>query len=123
MQQGLNKIAFLPFGLLIDKWRWQVFSGEIAPEEYNKGWWRLREEYQGVVAPVERSEADFDPGAKYHIPGNTPYTRYFLAYIKQFQFHKSLCDAAGYQGPIHRCTIYNSKPAGELFRSMMNMGG
>ncbi|MAZ87271.1 MAG: peptidyl-dipeptidase [Cellvibrionaceae bacterium] len=122
MNMALNKIAFLPFGLLVDKWRWQVFSGEIAPEDYNKGWWKLREDYQGVSAPVDRSERNFDPGAKYHIPGNTPYTRYFLAFIQQFQFHRALCDEIGYEGPLHRCSIYNNTNAGEKLQTMMAMG-
>ncbi len=122
MNMALNKIAFLPFGLLVDKWRWQVFSGEIAPEDYNKGWWQLRENYQGVSAPVDRSERNFDPGAKYHIPGNTPYTRYFLAFIQQFQFHRALCDEIGYEGPLHRCSIYNNTKAGEKLQAMMAMG-
>jgi len=122
MNMALNKIAFLPFGLLVDKWRWQVFNGEIAPQDYNKGWWQLREKYQGVEAPAERSETDFDPGAKYHIPGNTPYTRYFLAFIQQFQFHKALCDEIGYQGPLHRCSIYNRPKAGQKLQAMMELG-
>ncbi len=122
MNMALNKIAFLPFGLLVDKWRWQVFSGDIAPEDYNKGWWKLREDYQGVSAPVDRSERNFDPGAKYHIPGNTPYTRYFLAFIQQFQFHRALCDEIGYEGPLHRCSIYNNTDAGEKLQTMMAMG-
>ena len=122
MQQALDKIAFLPFGLMVDKWRWQVFNGEVQPGDYNKAWWKLREEYQGIEAPVARSEADFDPGAKYHIPGNTPYARYFLARIQQFQFHRALCDAAGETGPLHRCSIYNNDAAGKKLRDMLAMG-
>lgn len=122
MRLALDKIAFLPFGLLVDKWRWQVFNGELSAEDYNKGWWALREQYQGIEAPVERTEKDFDPGAKYHIPGNTPYSRYFLAFIQQFQFHKALCDAAGYEGPLQRCSIYNNKVAGEKLKKMLEMG-
>jgi peptidyl-dipeptidase A len=122
MKMALQKIAFLPFGKMIDEWRWQVFSGEIAPEDYNAGWWRLREEYQGIAAPLERTEADFDAGAKYHIPGNTPYTRYFLSFIMQFQFHKSLCDEAGFEGPLHECSIYDNKAAGKKLGDMLAMG-
>ncbi|WP_295801818.1 M2 family metallopeptidase [uncultured Microbulbifer sp.] len=122
MQQALDKIAFLPFGLMVDKWRWQVFNGEVQPEDYNKAWWKLREEYQGVEAPVARSEANFDPGAKYHIPGNTPYARYFLAHIQQYQFHRALCDAAGETGPLHRCSIYKNDAAGKKLRDMLAMG-
>ena len=122
MKLALEKIAFLPFGKMIDEWRWQVFSGEIAPEDYNAGWWKLREEYQGIEAPVARSEQDFDAGAKYHIPGNTPYTRYFLSFIMQFQFHKALREAAGQEGPLHECSIYNNKAAGEKLSNMLAMG-
>ena len=122
MADGLEKIAFLPFGLLIDRWRWGVFSGEISPDEYNAAWWKLRNEYQGVAAPIARSEADFDPGAKYHIPANTPYARYFLARILQFQFHKALCDASGHEGPLHTCSIYGSKEAGAKLKAMLEMG-
>ncbi len=122
MQKALEKVAFLPFGLIIDQWRWKVFSGEIKPEDYNKGWWQLREKYQGVRAPVARSEKDFDPGAKYHVPGNTPYMRYFLADILQFQLHRGLCQAAGYKGPLHRCSIYDNKVAGARLAKMLEMG-
>lgn len=122
MKLALDKIAFLPFGKLIDEWRWKVFSGEVAPENYNAAWWRLREQYQGVAAPVPRTEEDFDPGAKYHIPANTPYTRYFLSFILQFQFHKALCEAAGNTGPLHECSVYGNEAAGERFRDMLALG-
>ncbi len=122
MKMALDKIAFIPFGLLVDQWRWKVFSGEVTPENYNQAWWDLREKYQGVAAPIARSEADFDPGAKYHVPGNTPYTRYFLAHILQFEFHKALCEIAGNEQAIHRCSVYNSKEAGERLNAMLEMG-
>ncbi|MBV9085398.1 MAG: M2 family metallopeptidase [Acidobacteriaceae bacterium] len=122
LRRALDRIAFLPFGLLIDKWRWQVFSGEIKPGDYNRAWWKLREEYQGVAPPVDRSEADFDPGAKYHIPSNTPYARYFLAAIYQFQFYRGMCQAAGYSGPLNRCSVYASKEAGSKFEAMLALG-
>lgn len=122
LRMALDKVAFLPFGLMIDQWRWKVFSGEISPADYNKAWWQLREKYQGVVAPVVRSESDFDPGAKYHIPANTPYTRYFLAYILQFQFHRALCHEAGDTGPLHRCSIYGNRQAGAKLAKMLELG-
>ena len=122
MKMAADRIAFLPFGKLIDQWRWQVFSGQIKPEDYNKSWWALRQKYQGIAPPVARSEADFDPGAKYHIPGNTPYTRYFLAFILQFQFHKALCDASGFKGPLHECSIFGSAEAGKRFQAMLADG-
>jgi peptidyl-dipeptidase A len=122
MQRALDKVAFLPFGLVIDQWRWKVFSGEIKPTAYNQGWWDLRQKYQGVMAPVARSEKDFDPGAKYHVPGNTPYMRYFLADILQFQLHRGLCQAAGIKGPLHRCSIYGNKEAGARLAKMLEMG-
>ncbi len=119
---ALDKVAFLPFGLLVDQWRWQVFSGEIGPESYNRAWWELRNRYQGIAPPTARTEAHFDPGAKYHVPANTPYTRYFLAHILQFQFHRALCRAAGIEGPLHRCSIYGSKEAGSRLIEMLEMG-
>ncbi len=122
LRLALDKVAFLPFGLIIDKWRWGVFSGEIAPDRYNQAWWDLKLAYQGVVPPAARSELDFDPGAKYHVPGNTPYMRYFLAGILQFQFHRELSAAAGEQGPLNRTSIYGSKAAGERLEKMMLMG-
>jgi peptidyl-dipeptidase A len=122
MKQALEKLAFLPFGLMVDQWRWQVFAGEVGPEGYNELWWQLREKYQGVGAPNERPSDAFDPGAKYHVPGNTPYTRYFLAHILQFQFHRALCEIAGNEGPVHRCSIYGSRQAGERLNAMLEMG-
>ncbi len=122
LRDALDKIAFLPFGLLVDQYRWKVFSGEIGPDEYNGAWWNLREQYQGIQAPVARTEADFDPGAKYHVPANVPYTRYFLARILQFQFHRALCEAAGYEGVLNRCSIFGNEVAGERLNAMMQMG-
>jgi len=122
LKQALDKVAFLPFGIMIDQWRWKVFSGEIKPADYNKAWWDLRLKYQGVAPPAPRSEADFDPGAKYHVPGNVPYTRYFLAFIYQFQFYRALCKEAGYTGPLNRCTFFDSKEAGAKFNKMLEMG-
>ncbi|MEJ1964357.1 MAG: M2 family metallopeptidase [Gammaproteobacteria bacterium] len=122
MKMALDKIAFLPFARLIDLWRWKVFSGEIPPDHYNQAWWELRTRYQGITPPVARSEADFDPAAKFHIPDNTPYTRYFLSYILQFQFHKALCDAAGFKGPLHECSVFGSKEAGRRYQEMLALG-
>jgi len=122
MKMALEKIAFIPFGLLVDQWRWKVYSGEITPENYNSAWWELREKYQGVAAPVDRNADAFDPGAKYHVPGGVPYSRYFLAHIQQFEFHKALCEISGNTDPIHRCSIYNSKEAGTALNTMLEMG-
>lgn len=122
MRQAMDKVAFLPFGLMVDQWRWKVFDGTYSPSEYNDGWWELREQYQGLKPPTNRPADAFDPGAKYHIPGNTPYMRYFLAHILQFQFHKAACDQAGFEGPLHRCSVYGNKEVGEKFNAMMEMG-
>jgi len=122
LNRALDKVAFLPFGYLVDQWRWKVFSGEVGPNDYNKAWWDLRLKYQGIVPPVPRTEQDFDPGAKYHVPANTPYSRYFLAAILQFQFHRALCREAGFTGPLYQCSIYNNKKAGEKLKTMLAMG-
>jgi peptidyl-dipeptidase A len=122
MQRALDGVAFLPFGKLIDDWRWQVFSGKVPPTEYNQAWWKLRLAYQGIAPAQPRGEEFFDPGAKYHIPANVPYTRYFIARILQYQFHRALCRVAGYEGPLHRCSIYGNKAAGERLTQMLRLG-
>jgi peptidyl-dipeptidase A len=119
---ALEKVAFLPFGLLIDKWRWEVFSGKVSPAEYNSAWWELKARYQGVAPPEPRTAQDFDPGAKFHVASSTPYLRYFLARIYQFQFHRALCQAAGFKGPIDQCSIHDSKEAGAKLMAMLSLG-
>jgi peptidyl-dipeptidase A len=122
LAKALEKVAFLPFGYMIDKWRWDVFSGRIAPEHYNQAWWDMKLQYQGVAPPVPRSEADFDPGAKYHVAANVPYARYFVADILQFQFHRALARIAGCNEPLNRCSIYANKEAGRRLNAMLEMG-
>jgi len=122
LRSAMDKVAFLPFGLLMDKWRWSVFSGAFKPADYEKGWNALRLQYQGIVPPADRPADAFDPGAKFHIPGNTPYARYFLARILQFQFYKAACDQAGWKGPLHRCSFYGSKEVGAKLNKMLEMG-
>jgi peptidyl-dipeptidase A len=122
MQRALAKVAMIPFSLMVDQWRWKVFAGEVGPDGYNDLWWELREKYQGVAAPNERPSDAFDPGAKYHVPGNTPYTRYYLSTVLQFQFFRTLCDLAGNEAPIHRCSIFGSKQAGAQLKEMLEMG-
>ena len=122
MYVALEKIAFLPFGLTVDKWRWEAFSGAITPDQWNQRWWELRRQYQGVAPAVPRGATDFDPGAKYHVPANTPYLRYFLSTILQFQFHRALCKTAGWTGPLNECSIHGSKEAGERFAAMLALG-
>lgn len=122
LKMALDKVAFLPFGLLIDKWRWEVFSGRVHPDGYNAAWWNLRNKIQGVSAPVARTERDFDPGAKFHVASSTPYLRYFLARIYQFQFHRALCQAAGYSGPLDQCSIHDNKAAGAKLIAMLSLG-
>jgi peptidyl-dipeptidase A len=122
LKLAMDRVAVLPWTLLVDRWRWGVFDGSIAPERMNAAWWELRRKYQGVAPAIARTESDFDPGAKYHIPGNTPYTRYFLAAIMQFQFYKALCDASGHTGPLHECTFYGNKEAGKRYWAMLAKG-
>ncbi len=122
MRMALAKVAFMPFGLMIDRWRWGVFDGSISPDSYNKAWWELKAQYQGVAPANPRGEDFFDPGAKYHVPGNTPYTRYFLSHVLQFQFYKALCDASGHQGPLHTCNFAGNKEAGAKFWAMLQKG-
>ncbi|SDL93423.1 M2 family metallopeptidase [Maricaulis salignorans] len=122
MDLALDKIAFLPFAVMMDQWRWRVFRGEITPDQYNTAWWELREQYQGLMPPVDRPADAFDPGAKYHIANNVPYLRYFLSYILQFQFQQAACDMAGWEGPLNRCTVYGNEEVGQRFNEMMEMG-
>ena len=122
MRMALAKVSFMPFGLMIDRWRWGVFDGSIKPADYNKAWWELKAKYQGVAPATARGEDFFDPGAKYHVPGNTPYTRYLLSHVLQFQFYKGLCDAAGYKGPLYNCSFYGNKAAGQKFWAMLEKG-
>ncbi|MEO7731358.1 MAG: M2 family metallopeptidase, partial [Kofleriaceae bacterium] len=122
MQVALAKISFLPFGLLVDKWRWDVFSGQVTPDQYNQHWWDLKKQYQGVAPPIARAATDFDPGAKYHVAANVPYMRYFLAAVLQFQFQKALCAKAGFQGPLNECSIYGNKDAGAAYMKMLALG-
>ncbi len=122
LRQAMDKVAFLPFGLLVDRYRWSLFDGSVAPEDYNTAWTDLRTEYQGIVPPVERPADAFDPGAKYHVPGNVSYTRYFLARLLQFQFYKAACDQAGWEGPLHRCSFYGNEEVGEKLNDMLALG-
>lgn len=122
LKMALDKIAFMPFGLMVDRWRWQVYDGSLKPADYNAGWWKLRTQYQGITPPGPRPADAFDPGAKYHVPANVPYTRYFLAHIYQFQFHRAACKQAGWKGPLHRCSIYGNAAVGAKFNAMMEMG-
>ncbi len=122
LRQAMDKVAFLPFGLLVDKWRWDVFSGKIATGDYQKGWDALRLQYQGIKPPVARDETKFDAGAKYHIPATVPYTRYFLARVLQFQFYKAACDQSGWKGPLHRCSFFGNKAVGDKLNAMLAMG-
>ena len=122
LKRALEGVAFIPFGMLVDQWRWQVFAGKAGPEDYNDLWWQLREKYQGVEAPNERPAGAFDAGAKYHVPGNTPYARYFMARFLQYQMHRSLCQTAGHEGPVHRCSIYASRAAGERLLMLLEKG-
>ncbi|MBV1774248.1 M2 family metallopeptidase [Burkholderiaceae bacterium DAT-1] len=122
LQQALKKIAFLPFAYLVDNWRWQVYGGKVKPEDYDKVWWQLREQYQGVKRPVPATAGGFDAGAKFHVASDTPYARYFLAHILQFQFQRALCKEAGYSGPLNRCSIYGNKAAGAKYQAMLTLG-
>jgi peptidyl-dipeptidase A len=122
MRMALKKIAFLPFGLMIDRWRWGVFDGSIKPANYNKAWWELRAKYEGIAPPTARGEEFFDAAAKYHVPANTPYTRYFLADILQFQFYRALCKTSGYTGPLAECSFAGNPAAGQLYLAMLRKG-
>ena len=122
MDRALGKVAFMPFAYVVDKWRWDVYAGKTKPADYDKAWWELREKYQGVARPGPITAAGFDAGAKYHVPADTPYARYFLATMLQFQFHRALCREAGYVGPLNRCSIYGNKKAGEKLQAMLTLG-
>jgi len=119
---ALDKIAFLPFGLMVDKWRWQVFDGSVDPAHYNDAWWKLKLQYQGIVPPGPRPADAFDPGAKYHVAAGVPYARYFMAHVYEFQFQRAACAQAGWKGPLHRCSVYGQKAVGEKFNKMLELG-
>ncbi|HYD73886.1 MAG TPA: M2 family metallopeptidase, partial [Candidatus Binatia bacterium] len=122
MERALGKIAFLPFAISVDQWRWQVFDGRITPGRYNAAWWEIRLRNQGIRPPNARGEEFFDPGAKYHVSNNVSYLRYFLAHVLQFQFYEAACRQAGWQGPLHRCTVYGNEEVGRRFNAMLEMG-
>ena len=122
MKQALEGVVIIPWALMLDKWRAGIFEGDITEENLNESWWEMRKYYQGIAPPSKRSEEYFDAGAKYHIPGNTPYTRYYLARIMQYQFHEALCEASGYEGYLHECSVYGNKDAGEKIISTMALG-
>ena len=122
LRQAMDKVAFLPFGLLIDRYRWQIFSGQVKPADYNKAWTDMRLQYQGIVPPGSRGADAFDAGAKYHVPAVVPYTRYFLARVLQFQFYEAACKTAGWTGPLHRCSFYGNKDVGKKLNAMLSMG-
>jgi peptidyl-dipeptidase A len=119
---ALQKIAFMPFAYKVDKWRWQVYGGQVRPADYDKAWWALTEQYQGVARPAPLADGGFDAGAKFHVASDTPYARYFLAHVLQFQFHRALCKEAGDTGPLYRCSIYGNQKAGAKFQQMLEMG-
>ncbi|XP_071562887.1 angiotensin-converting enzyme-like [Temnothorax nylanderi] len=127
--KSLDKIAFLPFAYMMDRWRWNVFQGKVTPDNYNCNWWSLAEEYQGIEPPVDRTEEDFDPGSKYHIIADVEYIRYYVSFVIQFQFHKALCTKAKEYDPnnpdtklLSQCDIYGNKDAGNLLKSMLELG-
>ena len=122
LKMALDKIAFLPFGLMIDKWRWQVFSGQVDPAHYNEAWWKLRGQYQGLTPPGPRPADAFDPAAKYHIAASVPYVRYFLAFNYEFQFQRAACKQMGWKGPLHRCSLYGRKDVGQKLNAMLELG-
>ena len=122
LNKALEKVAFLPFGYLVDKWRWEVYSGKVKPADYDKAWWALREKYQGISRPAPMEANGFDAGAKFHVASDTPYARYFLADTLQFQFHRALCKEAGFKGQLNRCSIFENKAAGQKFQQMLAMG-
>ena len=122
LHTALDKVAFLPFAYSVDKWRWDVYAGKIKPADYDKTWWQLREQYMGVSRPAPMEAGGFDAGAKYHVAADTPYARYFLSHMLQFQFHRALCREAGNSGPLNRCSIYGNAKAGAKFQKMLALG-
>jgi peptidyl-dipeptidase A len=122
LNRALLNVAFLPFGYLVDQWRWKVYGGSVAPADYDKVWWELREKYQGVKRPAPLAANGFDAGAKYHVAADSTYSKYFIAAILQFQLQRALCREAGYTGPLHRCSIYQNQAAGKKFQAMLELG-
>ena len=122
LKMALQKVAFLPFGLEVDRWRWEVFSGQITEAQYNERWWQLVNKYQGISSPGVRPSNAFDPGAKYHVAASVPYTRYFLADILEFQFQRAACQQMGWQGQLSRCSIYGERAVGDKLNQMLSLG-
>ncbi len=122
LKMALQKVAFVPFSVMVDRWRWEVYAGKITEAEYNKRWWALIKQYQGLEAPGVRPSNAFDAGAKYHVAYSVPYTRYFLAHVLQFQFQRAACQQMGWKGPLHRCSIYGDRAVGEKLNAMLALG-
>ncbi|OTF79966.1 hypothetical protein BLA29_003639 [Euroglyphus maynei] len=122
LKMALDKLAFLPFGYLMDAYRWDLFSGKVSAAKMNEHWWWYRINYQGISPPIIRNETDFDAGAKFHIPAGVEYIRYFVSFIIQFQFHKSLCNIAQPNIPLYQCDIDGNHEAGEHLAKMLRLG-
>uniref|UniRef100_A0A182LUT3 Angiotensin-converting enzyme n=1 Tax=Anopheles culicifacies TaxID=139723 RepID=A0A182LUT3_9DIPT len=127
-QAGLSKLVFLPFAYTLDKYRWEIFRGDVKPDHYNCKFWEMRSKYSGLEPPVERTESDFDAAAKYHVSADVEYLRYFVSYIVQFQFHRAACEKAGQyvkgdpEKTLNNCDIYQSAEAGNALKQMLAMG-
>ncbi|OTF69605.1 hypothetical protein BLA29_007606 [Euroglyphus maynei] len=123
LHMAMDKIVFLPFAFVMDKWRWDVFNDDKLNDHMNRHWWELRLKYQGISPPVKRTENDFDPGSKYHIPAGVEYVRYFVSHILQFQFYKHLCqNVTKRDDKLYQCDFYENRQAGQQLIEMLRKG-
>ncbi|VDK44288.1 unnamed protein product [Anisakis simplex] len=90
--EALEQFVKLPYDLVVDVWRFNIFDGKTTKETWNDDWWKLREHYQGLKGPSHQA-TDFDAIVSPAISQkHSPAIRHFVSYIMQFQFMKALCN-------------------------------
>ena len=119
----MDKVAFLPFGLMVDKWRWGVFDGSITPANYNQAWVDLKQQYQGIAPPVPRPRDRISiraPSSTFPATRPTRATSSRGCCSSNSTRRRATCP--GWKGPLHRCSFYGNKEVGTRLNAMLAMG-
>lgn len=123
LKDALNYVVFIPWSTgTMSVFENELYSKNLPSDQWNKRWWEIVKQYQGIVPPTERGEDFCDPATKTHINDDAAqYYDYALSYILLFQLHDHISKNILKQD-VHATNYFGNKEIGKFILEIMEPG-
>ena len=123
LKEALNYVVFIPFSTgTMSMFEHDLYANNLPADQFNKRWWELAAQYQGIAPPTTRGEEYCDAATKTHINDDAAqYYDYALSFILLFQVHDHIAKEILHQDP-HATNYYGNKEVGKFIADIMKPG-